>query len=96
MILRTKYPRTFHLPWSEGKSDDDKVLSDDSQFNGKYVVVTEKMDGENTTIYSDGYVHARSVDSRSKPWQSWLQAYSAILFLVAGEYVVKTSMQSIQ
>ena len=57
MNERVKYPRTYHLPWSEGRTDDDKVLSDDSQFIGKYVVVTEKMDGENTTIYSDGYLH---------------------------------------
>lgn len=76
MNERVKYPRTYHLPWSEGRTDDDKVLSDDSQFIGKYVIVTEKMDGENTTIYSDGYLHARSIDSRSKPWQSWLQAYA--------------------
>lgn len=72
MNERAKYPRTCHLPWSEGRSDDDKVLSDDSQFIGKEVVVTEKMDGENTTVYRDGYFHARSIDGTSKPWQSWL------------------------
>ena len=75
MNERAKYPRTFHLPWSEGRTDDDKVLSDDSQFIGKDVVVTEKMDGENTTIYSDGYFHARSIDGTSNPWQSWLYAH---------------------
>ena len=72
---RFKYPRTFHLPWSEGRSDDDKVLADDSQFIGREVVVTEKIDGENTTVYPDGYVHARSIDGTSKPWQSWLYAH---------------------
>jgi hypothetical protein len=40
-----KYPRTYHLPWSHGTSDD-KVLSDDSIFHNKEVVVTLKMDGE--------------------------------------------------
>jgi hypothetical protein len=32
-------------------------------FGGKEVVITEKMDGENTTIYSTGACHARSLDS---------------------------------
>ena len=60
---RYKYPRTLHLPWSPGKTADDKTLADVDHFVDKEVVVTEKRDGENTTIYRDGY-HARSVDSR--------------------------------
>jgi ATP-dependent RNA circularization protein (DNA/RNA ligase family) len=56
-----KYPRTHHLPWSRPTSDD-KKLTDDSQFYGKMVVVTLKMDGENTTMYDDK-IHARSIDS---------------------------------
>ena len=59
---RIKYPRTPHLPYSMSKTDDDKTLPDDSQFEDMNVVVTIKMDGENTTIYPDGYVHARSLD----------------------------------
>jgi hypothetical protein len=41
-----KYPRTYHMPNSMG-TDDDKTLSDDSQFEDEDVVVTLKMDGEN-------------------------------------------------
>jgi hypothetical protein len=41
----TKYPRTFHLPYSFGRTSDDKVLKTDDQFIGKHVVITEKMDG---------------------------------------------------
>lgn len=60
----TKYPRTFHLPWSLGATNDDRIRKDDlSIFEGQRVIVTEKMDGENTTLYPDGYYHARSVDS---------------------------------
>jgi len=64
--MKTKYPRTFHLPWSEGATDDDKTHTFDNiekMFGGKQVIVTEKMDGENTTIYSTGECHARSLDS---------------------------------
>ncbi len=42
-----KYPRTHHLPWSPGIHADDRVLTDLSAFEGKMVVVTEKLDGEN-------------------------------------------------
>lgn len=54
-----KYPRTFHLPWSN-PSKDDKALKDTSYFDGREVIVTVKMDGENTTMYRD-YIHARSL-----------------------------------
>lgn len=71
---RIKYPRTYHLPYSQSKTDDDKTLKDDSQFEGMEVVVTIKMDGENTTVYPDGYVHARSLDGTGYEWQNWLKA----------------------
>ena len=70
-----KYPRTFHLPYSQSKTDDDKTLPDDSQFEGMNVVVTIKMDGENTTVYPDGYIHARSLDGHGYAWQNWLKSY---------------------
>lgn len=58
---RVKYPRTYHLPWSPGVSKDDRVMRDWEVFDGKEVVITLKMDGENTTMYSD-YLHARSLE----------------------------------
>lgn len=70
---RIKYPRTPHLPWSLGFTDDDKVLSSLSHFEGRRVVVTKKMDGENTTFYSDGYCHARSLDSRGGIDRDWVK-----------------------
>ena len=72
MTLRKKYPRTYHLPWSEGITSDDKVLKNLDMFKGKEVVVTEKLDGENTTIYSN-YFHARSIDGNKHPSQSMLK-----------------------
>lgn len=60
---RVKYPRTNHLPWSPGVNDDDRVLKDLTVFQDKRVIVTKKMDGENTTMYSD-HIHARSLDSK--------------------------------
>lgn len=62
-----KYPRTPHLPWSPGLQNDDRVIEDLSVLeNCDDVVVTEKMDGENTTLYADA-LHARSLDGRMHP-----------------------------
>jgi hypothetical protein len=71
-----KYPRTWHLPWSPGSTSDDRVLPDVSHFEGRRVIATEKMDGENTTMYND-YIHARSVDGRSHVSRDWVKNYHA-------------------
>ena len=73
---KVKYPRTLHLPWSPGKSRDDLVLTSTSHFEGQHIVVTEKRDGENTTIYPFA-VHARSLDSAYHPSQSWVRQLQA-------------------
>lgn len=65
-----KYPRTLHLPWSPGIHSDDRVMEDISGFEGRIVVVTEKLDGENTSMYQD-YYHARSVDGRHHLSRDW-------------------------
>jgi len=44
-----------------------------SGLRGREVVVTEKLDGENTTMYTDG-VHARSLDSAHHPSRTWVKA----------------------
>ncbi len=69
-----KYPRTYHLPWSEGVSDTDRVMTSTAQFRKIPVVVTEKMDGENTSMYRD-YIHARSLDSPNHPSRSWVKNF---------------------
>lgn len=68
-----KYPRTYHLPWSPGASSDDKILATTEHFVGKRVIVTEKLDGENTTFYWDGRMHARSTNSGAHPSQNWMK-----------------------
>jgi hypothetical protein len=57
-----KYGRTMHLPWSPGISNDDRVSEDLSELeSAKRIIVHVKMDGENTSMYSD-FIHARSAD----------------------------------
>ncbi|QHY97541.1 hypothetical protein SSPS47_20775 [Streptomyces sp. S4.7] len=71
--MRTSYPRTPHLPWSPGVASDDVRVGDLDGLRGREVVVTEKMDGENTTLYRDG-LHARSLDSGHHPSRAWVKA----------------------
>jgi predicted kinase len=70
--MRVHYPRTPHLPWSPGATPDDVRAGDLSGLRGREVVVTEKLDGENTTLYADG-LHARSLDSAHHPSRAWVK-----------------------
>lgn len=79
---RYKYPRTRHAPWSRSKGEDDKEHSTMEQFIGREVVVTEKMDGENTSMYRDHY-HARSLDSRHHPSRDAVKAvWGSLRYLI--------------
>jgi hypothetical protein len=73
-VKYVKYPRTYHVPWSENLTDDDRMMPSTSSFTGRRVIVTEKMDGENTTMYDD-YIHARSLDSRNHESRNWVKQY---------------------
>ena len=73
-VNQVKYPRTNHVKWSEGINDDDRVIDSMDNFINKRVIVTTKMDGENTSMYSD-YIHARSVDGRSHPSRDWVKNF---------------------
>jgi len=71
--MKAKYPRTYHLPWSPGLSGDDKLVQSLDILQANEIVVTEKLDGENTSVYHDG-VHARSIDSKHHPSRVWIKA----------------------
>ena len=71
-----KYPRTHHLPWSEGMHGDDRAMTSIASFMGARVIVTEKLDGENTSFYKDAY-HARSTESTNHESQTWAKNFWA-------------------
>jgi hypothetical protein len=73
---QVKYPRTYHLPWSQGMSDDDRMMPSLDHLSGQPVIITEKMDGENTTFYQD-YIHARSIDGRDHVSRHWVKNFWA-------------------
>ena len=73
---RYKYPRTPHLSFSPGVGGDDIKLDSHKIFANCQVVVTEKLNGENTSLYPE-YIHARSLDSRYHPSRAWIRAKNA-------------------
>lgn len=74
MTTYYKYPKIPHLPNSPGISEDDIILDVYDNFKGKKVIISEKMDGENTNFYKDHY-HARSIDSRHHPSRSMVKSF---------------------
>jgi hypothetical protein len=68
----------MNMPHSGSNSSDDVWWEDCARFEGKEVVVTEKLDGECTTIYPDAHIHARSIDTRHHPSRSWMKALAAV------------------
>jgi hypothetical protein len=71
-----KYPKTYHLPWSKGITRDDRVVKNIDHLIGRNVVITEKLDGENTSLLAHK-THARSEDSQHHPSRDWIKGYWA-------------------
>ncbi|MFW5720885.1 MAG: RNA ligase family protein [Bacteroidota bacterium] len=66
--MSDKYPRTYHLPFSPGATNDDRIAESYEQFLLKRIVITEKLDGENSCINDQG-VFARSHGTvNNYPW----------------------------
>ena len=65
-----KYPRTYHLPYSPGATKDDKKLQGEwfKYYQGKEIVITAKLDGENIHMSSkDCYARSDGAPTHS-PW----------------------------
>lgn len=73
-MKHTKYPSTKHFDFSPGLTRGDTVIEYLDMFQGKRIVVSEKIDGENTTMYTD-HLHARSLDSRNHPSRNWVKSF---------------------
>lgn len=71
-----KYPSTPHLPWSLSVTNDDKIITSLGGLVSDDVVVLEKLDGENTSLYRHG-LHARSLTYSYHESRSWLRRFHA-------------------
>jgi len=74
-MQRYKYPRIKHFPFSQHITTDDKRATKkeiNTWFDNKEIIVTEKMDGENSNLYRD-YIHARTTGYSDHPSRHWLK-----------------------
>lgn len=63
-----KYPRTYHFPFSPGTTSDDRIAHDWQGILANELIITEKLDGENTCLKASG-VYARSHAAPTRnPW----------------------------
>ncbi len=72
-MIKTKYPKTFHFPWSENLQNDDRMLPSIKCFEDKDIVITYKLDGECTSWYRNDF-HARSLDSLNHPSRNYVKS----------------------
>ena len=75
-MVDLKYPRTYHLAGSPGLQNDDRRLPSLEPFAGRRIIVTEKMDGEGTTM-TRAKTYPRSPDGRHHPSRDWMKAHHA-------------------
>lgn len=84
-----KYPRTYHLPWSLGKSSDDKVMKDVSNLIGIDLVITEKMDGSNVCIERrDCFARTHSGSPNHPSFDAFKQLHASIKHKIPEGYQV--------
>lgn len=72
-----KYPRTFHFSYSEGATNDDKIAKDVSSLINVPIVITEKLDGSNTSLESGGCFARTHSGAPSHPSFNMLKAFHA-------------------
>jgi len=64
----SKYGRTYHLPYSPGTTNDDRISDGVDSLLDKEIVITEKLDGSNTGMIDEGvYGRSHAVFTKN-PW----------------------------
>lgn len=82
-----KYNRTFHLPWSPGVTNDDKIASSVSSLLNTDIIITEKMDGSNTSLELEGCFARTHSGPPNHPSFDGLKAlHSTVRFLIPKWY----------
>lgn len=78
-----KYPRTFHLPWSAGCTNDDKRQDDVAGLLGCDIVITEKMDGSNVCMEHDAcFARTHSGPPNHPSFDAFKQLHAQVKFFI--------------
>lgn len=69
----SKYPRTYHLPYSPGTTSDDRIAKSIDSILNIDIIITEKLDGSNTAITKEGVYGRSHAELTKNPWdvKSW-------------------------
>ena len=85
--MNPRFPRTFHLPWSEEKSDNDKVLSNVDHLLNCYLSISIKMDGSNVGL-SREHLSSRGGDiPKHESFDLLKQKYSLIKYEIPEDFI---------
>lgn len=66
--MKTKYPRSYHFPYSPGAKNDDRINNDVSTLLGPNIIITEKMDGSNTACSNIAVFGRSHVEPTKNSW----------------------------
>jgi len=72
-MIVEKYPRSYHVMTSPGTTSDDRITKNIKRICKGPFVMTEKMDGSNTSLSRHGlYGRSRTAPSEN-PWDAWMK-----------------------
>ncbi len=77
--MSAKYPRTYHLPWSPGGTNDDRRMTDVDGLVGVPTIITEKLDGSNVCLSRSGVFARSHAGPPRHPSFAWLKSKHAEL-----------------
>jgi hypothetical protein len=66
----SKYPRTYHLPFSPGTTNDDRISESVKSILGIDIIITEKLDGSNSSMINEGVFARSHIDFSKNPWDN--------------------------
>jgi len=82
-----KYNRTFHFPFSPGATNDDKIATSMDALIGVPIVITEKMDGSNTSLERDGcFARTHSGPPSHPSFDSLKALHASIKYQISGSH----------
>ncbi|SPE77136.1 RNA ligase [Flavobacterium columnare] len=77
MSLSKKYNRTYHFPFSPGTTSDDRISHEYWDYIQQIpeLLITEKLDGENTCLNQYGVFARSHAAPTTHPWANYLKEY---------------------
>jgi hypothetical protein len=72
-MIVEKYPRTYHCEWTMSTDSDDRIAKNINNLLDREIVITEKIDGENTSESEIGIFARSRIAPTKNPWSSWMK-----------------------